>query len=181
MRRVWDKFAFISTVATSTSYTDKTYGGVLGDPADRADLDSLLAEFQTVAAAKGIVLSEGIAGKVIAQMERIPADTTTSMQRDFRTGRTTELESLTGYVVREGRRLGVPTPTYDRMYESLRGRETTCRAIFSKALFCAGRSVARHVVFCGVSSLRIEISIAEFFRRVYPACRWPVPAEDGTD
>lgn len=86
MRRVWDKFAFISTVATSTSYTDKTYGGVLGDPADRADLDSLLAEFQTVAAAKGIVLSEGIAGKVIAQMERIPADTTTSMQRDFRTG-----------------------------------------------------------------------------------------------
>ncbi len=122
VRRVWDKFAFISTVATSTSYTDKTYGGVLGDPADRADLDSLLAEFQTVAAAKGIVLSEGIAGKVIAQMERIPADTTTSMQRDFRTGRTTELESLTGYVVREGRRLGVPTPTYDRMYESLRGR-----------------------------------------------------------
>ena len=63
VRRVWDKFAFISTVATSTSYTDKTYGGVLGDPADRADLDSLLAEFQTVAAAKGIVLSEGIAGK----------------------------------------------------------------------------------------------------------------------
>ena len=122
VRRVWDKFAFISTVATSTSYTDKTYGGVLGDPADRADLDSLLAEFQTVAAANGIVLSEGIAGKVIAQMERIPADTTTSMQRDFRTGRTTELESLTGYVVREGRRLGVPTPTYDRMYESLRGR-----------------------------------------------------------
>ena len=68
------------------------------------------------------MLSEGIAGKVIAQMERIPADTTTSMQRDFRAGRTTELESLTGYVVREGRRLGVPTPTYDRMYESLRGR-----------------------------------------------------------
>ena len=109
-------------MATSTSYTDKTYGGVLGDPADRADLDSLLAEFQAIAAAKGIALSEDIAGKVIAQMERIPSDTTTSMQRDFRTGRTTELESLTGYVVREGWRLGVPTPTYDRMYESLRGR-----------------------------------------------------------
>lgn len=83
----------------------------------------MLAEFQTVAAAKGIVLSEGIAGKVIAQMERIPADTTTSMQRDFRTGRTTELESLTlDMSSAEGRWLGVPTPTYDRMYESLRGR-----------------------------------------------------------
>ena len=83
VRRVWDKFAFISTVATSTS---------------------------------------GLVGSEMCIRDRIPADTTTSMQRDFRTGRTTELESLTGYVVREGRRLGVPTPTYDRMYESLRGR-----------------------------------------------------------
>ena len=53
-------------------------------------------------------------------MERIPADTTTSMQRDFRAHRSTELESLTGYIVREGKRLGVPTPTYDRMYSKFR-------------------------------------------------------------
>ena len=119
VRRVWDKFAFISTVATATSYTDETYGGVLNDARNRADFTALLDEFQAVAQARGIALSEDIASRVVAQMERIPADTTTSMQRDFRAGRSTEVESLTGYVVREGRRLGVPTPVYNLMYRGL--------------------------------------------------------------
>lgn len=83
-RRVWDKFAFISTVATATSYTDEPYGGVLGNPDYRAQFTALLDEFQAVAKAKGIVLSDGIVAQVVDQMERIPADTTTSMQRDFR-------------------------------------------------------------------------------------------------
>lgn len=122
VRIVWDKFAFISPVATVTSYTDETYGGVLGDPHNRADLMALLGEFQEVARARGVFLSAGIAEKVVAQMERIPAETTTSMQRDFRAGRPTELESLTGYIVREGRRLDIPVPTYERMYDGLRKR-----------------------------------------------------------
>ena len=116
---MWDKFAFISTVATATSYTDETYGSVLNDARNRADFTALLDEFQAVAQARGIALSEDIASRVVAQMERIPTDTTTSMQRDFRAGRSTEVESLTGYVVREGRRLGVPTPVYDLMYRGL--------------------------------------------------------------
>lgn len=122
VRRVWDKFAYISTVATVTSYTDRTYGEVLSDPDRKALLDTLLSEFREVAAARGQELSENIADAVIAQMSRIPGDTTTSMQRDFRAGKSTELESLTGYVVREGERLGVPTPVYSGMYGELRER-----------------------------------------------------------
>ena len=83
------------------------------------EIQDMLDEFQAVAKAKGIVLSDGIAAQVVDQMERIPTDTTTSMQRDFRAHRSTELESLTGYIVREGKRLDVPTPTYDRMYAGL--------------------------------------------------------------
>ena len=83
------------------SYTDEPYGGVLGNPDYRAQFTALLDEFQAVAKAKGIVLSDGIAAQVVDQMERIPADTTTSMQRDFRAHRSTELESLTGCIVRE--------------------------------------------------------------------------------
>ena len=99
--------------------TDEPYGVVLNTPSYRKQFESLLEEFQAVARKKGITLSEGIAQKVIDQMERIPADTTTSMQRDFRAGKRTELESLTGYIVREGERLGVPTPVYDLMYAAL--------------------------------------------------------------
>ncbi|MBQ4280327.1 MAG: 2-dehydropantoate 2-reductase [Rikenellaceae bacterium] len=122
VRCVWDKFAFISPVATVTSYTDLTYGDILSTPELRGQLLALLDEFKAVAAARGKELSPDVVEAVVAQMERIPADTTTSMQRDFRAGRPTELESLTGYLVREGHRLGVPVPTYERMYAGLEAR-----------------------------------------------------------
>ena len=127
VRRMWDKFAYISTVATVTSYTDLTYGEILSVPERKALLTALLSEFQAVAAARGQELSIGVADAVIAQMARIPGDTTTSMQRDFRAGKNTELESLTGYVVREGKRLNVPTPTYDMMYDKLKERNRSPR------------------------------------------------------
>ncbi len=120
VRCVWDKFAFISTVATITSYTDKTYGEVLNTPEYRNWLDNLLQEYRSVAEAKGCELSDDVEAAVIAQMKRIPPETTTSMQRDFRAHRNTELESLTGYLVREGHRLGVAVPTYERMYAGLK-------------------------------------------------------------
>lgn len=123
VRRVWDKFAYISTVATVTTYTDKTYGEILSVPERKSLLKELQSEFQTVAKARGQELSPGVAEAVIAQMSRIPGDTTTSMQRDFRAGKNTELESLTGYIVREGKRLHVPTPTYNMMYSELKHRE----------------------------------------------------------
>lgn len=120
--RVWDKFAFISPVATITSYTDKTYGEVLGNKVYRDYLIELLEEFKSVAAAKSKTLSKDITEAVIRQMERIPADTTTSMQRDFRAGRNTELESLTGYIVKEARRFDIEVPAYEMMYEELSKR-----------------------------------------------------------
>ncbi|MDD3107663.1 MAG: 2-dehydropantoate 2-reductase [Alistipes sp.] len=124
-RRVWDKFAFISSVATATSYTDLTYGEILGTPSLRAEFLQLIEEFLSIAQARHITLSEDVTQQILTQMERIPADTTTSMQRDFRAHRTTEVESLTGYIVREGVRLGIATPTYDRMYTALKTRCTT--------------------------------------------------------
>ncbi len=120
--RVWDKFAFISPVATVTSYTDRTYGEVLNMPAYRKMLLDLLAEFKAVAAAANKPLSKDITQAVIAQMEKIPPQTTTSMQRDFRAGRKTELESLTGYIVRRAKLSGVPVPVYEKMYEELSKR-----------------------------------------------------------
>lgn len=121
-RRVWNKFAFISTLATITSYTDKTYGEILSDPADLQRLNALFAEFGAVARAKGAEVARDIPAEVLGRVKIVPPDSTTSMQRDFRAGKTTELESLTGYIVREGERLGVPTPVYRQMYEALRNR-----------------------------------------------------------
>ena len=42
------------------------------------------------------------------------------MQRDFMAHRNTEVDSLTGYIVKQGLVLGVDTPEYTKIYETLK-------------------------------------------------------------
>ena len=53
----------------------------------------------------------------------MPPDLTTSTARDAAAGRRTELDAITGSVVRAGARLGVPIPTLTALLE-----EAACRA-----------------------------------------------------
>jgi 2-dehydropantoate 2-reductase len=58
----------------------------------------------------------------VGLIQALPADMRTSMQLDYERRRRVELEDITGAVVRLGRRLGVPTPTYDVAYAVLKIR-----------------------------------------------------------
>jgi len=53
----------------------------------------------------------------------MPSETTTSAARDAAAGRPTELDAITGSVVRAGERLGVATPALTALLE-----EASCRA-----------------------------------------------------
>lgn len=63
--------------------------------------------------------------------ERNPswADSKTSMLQDVERGRPTEVDALTGVVVREGNRLGVPTPVSSTLLRLVRAKE---RAVLSR-------------------------------------------------
>jgi 2-dehydropantoate 2-reductase len=47
------------------------------------------------------------------------------MQRDILAGRPSEVENLTGAVVRQGRESGVPTPVASQLYATLRATVTS--------------------------------------------------------
>ena len=49
----------------------------------------------------------------------MPNNSTTSMHSDFQKGNRTEVETLTGYVVRAAQELGIEVPTYQFMYKGL--------------------------------------------------------------
>ena len=49
-------------------------------------------------------------------------DATSSLHRDFKAHRPTELDIFCGYLVREGKRLGLSLPLTNMMYEGLRKR-----------------------------------------------------------
>lgn len=123
---VWEKFAFISPLATLTSYLDRTFGQINSNPQDKAALKLLLEEFCAVAKADGTGVSDGLVAETLTKFDAImPADATTSMQRDFQEpGKATELESLTGYIVRRAEALKINTPLYKRLYQALKDRRT---------------------------------------------------------
>lgn len=50
-------------------------------------------------------------------------ESTSSLQRDIRAGKTTEVDTFSGYIVREGRRLGVDMSVSEKMYERLKEYE----------------------------------------------------------
>ncbi len=121
--RVWSKFLRISTASTLHSYHRVTNGEIAASSELRGELETLICEFLAVAERVGHRLPGNILSKNLEFLEIVPANMTTSMQRDFEEGRATELETITGYIVKKGLEYGVPTPLFSMMYNSLLERE----------------------------------------------------------
>lgn len=116
---LWEKAARLAVLAAATIASGRTFGGVRDDPGWRERLVRALDEAVAVAAADGVRLS---AADQWAKIEAMPSELTTSAARDAAAGRPTELDAITGSVVRAGRRLDVPTPVLETLYEEARCR-----------------------------------------------------------
>jgi 2-dehydropantoate 2-reductase len=117
---VWEKFIFISPIATATSYYRQTIGEIRLDPEKWTVLTQLLTEIVALALAKQIRVDPEIEAKTLYKYEKSPADSTSSMYRDFESHpERTEVDSLTHYVVREGERLGIKVPKYQMLFSGL--------------------------------------------------------------
>lgn len=120
-KTVWEKFIFISPVATLTSAFDSNIGGLLETDEKRSVLESMIAEVAAVARAKRINVGPDIETATLEKIKKAPPGSTSSMHSDFKKGGRTELETLTGYVVTEAAKLGVAVPMYEKFYGELRG------------------------------------------------------------
>ena len=100
-----------------TSYFNETIGEVVNNHIDL--FITLGYELKSVAEAKGIRLPDGQVFSAIDAQKIMPNNSTTSMHSDFQKGNRTEVETLTGYVVRTAQELGIEVPTYQFMYKGL--------------------------------------------------------------
>jgi 2-dehydropantoate 2-reductase len=104
---MWSKLVRLSALACTTAASDLPLGPIRDDPAWSARLDRALAEGAAVAAADGASV-DAVATR--AELDAMPPGSTSSLQRDVRAGRPTELDAIAGAVLRAGERHGVPTP-----------------------------------------------------------------------
>jgi len=124
MHVIWTKFFFISSTASLTSYFDVSFGALLTDEVRKATLVSVLEELLLVANAEGAEIEHTVIDKVIHQLEKLPFETTASMHSDFKAGKNTEVQGLTGAVIQLAKKHTIATPTYEKVYAELYGRMT---------------------------------------------------------
>jgi 2-dehydropantoate 2-reductase len=119
LKTVWEKFLFISPLASLTSYLDLPIGPIIKNEEHKKMLLELINELYDVAKAKDIYFNADIVETTINKMEKLPYETTSSMHSDFQKGGKTEYRSLTEYVVKLGKELNIKTPVYEKILKEL--------------------------------------------------------------
>ncbi|OJF12800.1 2-dehydropantoate 2-reductase [Couchioplanes caeruleus] len=121
---LWAKFLFVVPSGGLGAVTDATFGVLRQRPGTRRILQAAMAEIEGLARAHGVALPADIVARTMAFVDQQPAEGTTSLHRDIKAGRRSELDAWTGAVVRLGARTGTPTPVHDVIHEVLSLRES---------------------------------------------------------
>ncbi|HXF99235.1 MAG TPA: 2-dehydropantoate 2-reductase [Bacteroidota bacterium] len=116
---MWKKFVFISAVGGMTALTRLTLGEILAVPATRDMLADAMRETLAVARARGVNLPADLTEQILEILKRYDNNSRSSMYHDLVHGRRMEVEAFSGVVVREGERLGIPTPVHRALYAAL--------------------------------------------------------------
>ena len=117
---LWTKFLFIASFSGVGALANAPAGVLRSDPKSRAQMLSAMEEIYRLAHARGVKLPSDSVDKVMAAVDGLPEDATSSMQRDIAAGKPSELESQNGAVVRMARESGVEVPTHTLIYQTLR-------------------------------------------------------------
>jgi 2-dehydropantoate 2-reductase len=125
---LWTKFLFIASFSGVAAIANAPAGTVRSDPKWRAQILKAMEEIYTLAHARGIKLPPDSIDKVMAAVDSLPSDATSSMQRDIAAGKPSELEAQNGAVVRMAQETGIDVPTHTLIYETLKLLQDKARA-----------------------------------------------------
>ena len=125
---LWTKFLFIASFSGIAAIADAPAGVIRSDPKWRAQMINAMQEIYALAHARGINLPPNSIETVMASVDSLPEESTSSMQRDIAAGKPSELESQNGAVVRMARESGIAVPTHELIYETLKPAEEKARA-----------------------------------------------------
>ena len=119
---IWRKYILNCAFNVMTAFYDNTIGELRSDQVKAQQYETLVWEAASVGRARGVALTDEHINEVIHKFRHVHADNaTSSLQRDYRIcKKQTELETFSGYIVKEAKRLGVEIPLSEKMYQGLR-------------------------------------------------------------
>ena len=110
---LWRKFLFICAWSGMICVTRSPMSQILASPATERMTMNVLREVQSVAAARGIELSDAEVDAAMQSFRDAGEDSVSSMNIDLQAGKPLEIEVLNGAAARMGADAGVPTPVND--------------------------------------------------------------------
>ena len=127
---IWGKFIFNSVMNPIGAIVQGVNAARYDVPEMRALIDDMAAECVRVAEALGIKLEFDpmYLVKKFRSGEVPLSKHAGSMAQDLEAGRETELEAMTGYVIRKAKERGVPVPVTESVYRMAKGVEYALRS-----------------------------------------------------
>ena len=127
---LWMKFLFIASFSGVGAIANAPAGVLRTDPELRGQMLRAMEEIYALAHARNINLPPTSIDTVMAGVNALPENATSSMHRDIAAGKPSELESQNGAVVRMARESGVEVPTHELIYAKLKPLDEKARAAF---------------------------------------------------
>lgn len=112
---LWQKMVMNCGYNAISALGRAQYGRMAKDPRIRALIRRTIAETVAVARADGVELSEEAMVEAARRLGEAMSGATSSTAQDIARGKTTEIESLNGYVARRGAEAGIPTPVNETL------------------------------------------------------------------
>lgn len=114
---VWRKFHFLMAMALLTGWTDKPMGPALRE--DPALTEAFLDELAMLATASGFPVT---GAEILAKLERVDSNATSSFRTDLRAGGLTEIATLGVEPLRLAQEKGLSLPTIAKVVADLQER-----------------------------------------------------------
>lgn len=121
-RDALQKFSYVSPAAACGQYYDAMAGDMQKPGEIRDTFAALIGEIDTLANAMGIHLEADIVKTNLNILDSLTPEASTSMQRDVKKGKVSEMDGLIFEVVRMGRKYGVTLPVYEKIAEEMKRR-----------------------------------------------------------
>ncbi|UWG96610.1 2-dehydropantoate 2-reductase [Dehalobacter sp. DCM] len=125
-RDALQKFSYISPMAACGAYYDIDAGAAQQPGEVRETFIALTREIEALAQAMDIHFTRDIVKTNLAILDNLSPSASTSMQRDLRQGKDSEIDGLLFEVVRLGRQYGVEVPTYTMIAEKFQRFASEC-------------------------------------------------------
>jgi 2-dehydropantoate 2-reductase len=113
-RSKWEKMCWNCVFNPLTVLIDDKVSSALEHPEMMGVIRQIVAEVAAISAAVKVPLPADMPDRVVKWTQEI-RDIHTSMYDDWKAGRPTEIRNLNGYIVDQGRALGIPTPVNEAL------------------------------------------------------------------